>query len=83
MALSQTDKKEIEVLVRKEIKDFLGSTSVSKFEDKIIERLRNEIKRGNLRGDINDVVVKLFHEFYYLLWTGRTHWEGRLKNLKN
>jgi|688.fasta_scaffold238552_5 hypothetical protein len=83
MALSQTDKKEIEALVRKEIKDFLGSTSVSKFEDKIIERLRNEIKRGNLRGDINDVVVKLFHEFYYLLWTGRTHWEGRLKNLKN
>ena len=83
MALSQTDKKEIESLVRKEIKDFLGSTNVSKLEDKIIERLRNEIKRGNLRGDINDVVVKLFHEFYYLLWTGRTHWEGRLKNLKN
>jgi RNase P/RNase MRP subunit POP5 len=83
MALSQTDKKEIETLVRKEIKDFLGSTNVSKFEDKIIERLRTEIKRGNLRGDINDVIVKLFHEFYYLLWTGRTHWEGRLKNLKN
>ncbi len=83
MALTQTDKKEIESLVRKEIKDFLGSTNVSKLEDKIIERLRNEIKRGNLRGDINDVVVKLFHEFYYLLWTGRTHWEGRLKNLKN
>lgn len=83
MALSQTDKKEIETLVRKEIKDFLGSTSVSKFEDKIIERLRNEIKRGNVRGDINDIIVKLFHEFYYLLWTGRTHWEGRLKNLKN
>ncbi len=83
MALSQTDKKEIETLVRKEIKDFLGSTTVSKLEDKIIERLRTEIKRGNLRGDINDVVVKLFHEFYYLLWTGRTHWEGRLKNLKN
>lgn len=83
MALSQTDKKEIESLVRKEIKDFLGSTTVSKLEDKIIERLRNEIKRGNLRGDINDVIVKMFHEFYYLLWTGRTHWEGRLKNLKN
>ena len=83
MAFTSSDKKEIEALVRKEIKDFLGSTSVSKFEDKIIERLRNEIKRGNLRGDINDVVVKLFHEFYYLLWTGRTHWEGRLKNLKN
>jgi hypothetical protein len=83
MALSASDKKEIETLIRKEIKDFLGSTTVSKFEDKIIERLRNEIKRGNMRGDINELVVKIFHEFYYQLWTGRTHWEGRLKNLKN
>lgn len=83
MAISQTDKKEIETIVRKEIKDFLGSTTVSKLEDKIIEKLRNEIKRGNVRGDINEIIVKLFHEFYYLLWTGRTHWESRLKNLKN
>jgi hypothetical protein len=83
MALSAADKKEIETLIRKEIKDFLGSTTVSKFEDKIIERLRNEIKRGNMRGDINELIVKIFHEFYYQLWTGRTHWEGRLKNLKN
>ena len=83
MALTQADKKEIETMVRKEIKDFLGATSVSKFENILIDKIRSEIKKGNIRGYINDVIVKMFHEFYYLLWTGRTHWEGRLKNLKN
>jgi RNase P/RNase MRP subunit POP5 len=83
MSLTSADKKEIEGIVRKEIKDFLGATTTEKFEKIIIDKLRNEIKKGNLRGDINDVIVKLFHEFYYMLWTGRTHWEGRLKSLKN
>jgi RNase P/RNase MRP subunit POP5 len=83
MALTQSDKKEIETLVRKEIKDFLGATTTSKFESIIIDKIRNEIKKGNLRGDINDVIVKLFHEFYYMLWNGRGQWETRLKNLKN
>lgn len=81
--MTDTEKKQIETIVRKEIKDFLGATTTEKFEKIIIDKLRNEIKKGNLRGDINDVIVKLFHEFYYMLWTGRTHWEGRLKSLKN
>lgn len=83
MPLTASEKKEIETIVRKEIKDFLETTTVKKFEDKIIDRLRSELKKGQVRGDINDIIVKLFHEFYYLLWTGRTHWEGKLKSLKN
>jgi hypothetical protein len=81
--MTAAEKKEIETIVRKEIKDFLETTTVKKFEDKIIDKLKSEIKKGSVRGDINDIIVKLFHEFYYLLWTGRTHWEGKLKNLKN
>jgi hypothetical protein len=37
MALSTTEKKEIEVLVRKEIKDFLGSNTMRQFEDKMMD----------------------------------------------
>ena len=33
MALSPQEKKELETLVRKEIKDFLGEPTVKKFED--------------------------------------------------
>ena len=44
MALSQSDKNEIEKMIRKEIKDFMGSTTIKKFEDTLIERIRKEIK---------------------------------------
>ena len=71
MALSQSDKNEIEKMIRKEIKDFMGST-----------RIRKEIKSGNMRGDINEVIVKIFTEFYYLMWSKRTQWVSNLKNVK-
>jgi hypothetical protein len=65
MALSGVDKKEIETLVRKEIKDFLNATTVKKFEDNIIDKIKSEIKKGTLRGDINDIIVHMMSEFYY------------------
>ena len=82
MALTATDKKEIETIIRKEIKDFMGSTTIKKFEDTLIERIRKEIKSGNMRGDINEVIVKIFTEFYYLMWSKRTQWVSNLKNVK-
>jgi hypothetical protein len=81
--MTDSEKKQIETMIRKEIKDFLEATTIKKFEDKLIDKIRTELKRGTIRGDVNDVVVKLFHEFYHMLWAGRTHWEGRLKNLRN
>ena len=48
MALTQADKKEIETMVRKEIKDFLGAASVSKFENILIDKIRSEIKKGDI-----------------------------------
>ena len=34
MALTDTDRKEIEVMIRKEIKSFMDSNTVKQFEDK-------------------------------------------------
>jgi len=36
MALSQADKREVESLIKKEIKDFLGSNTAKQFEDKLV-----------------------------------------------
>lgn len=82
MALTQSDKNEIEKMIRKEIKDFMGTTTIKKFEDTLIERIRKEIKSGNIRGDINEVIVKIFTEFYYLMWSKRNQWVSNLKNVK-
>ena len=80
MALTQTDKNEIEVLIRKEIKDFLGQSSIKQYEDKLIDIIAKQIKRGKLEDEVKDIVIRVFREFYNTMWTNRSHWESRLKN---
>jgi hypothetical protein len=82
MALSNSDKKEIEVMVRKEIKSFLDSNTLKQFEDKMIQTIQKEIQRGKLQGDVNDIVVKIMREFYKIMWTRRSFWEPTLKSVK-
>jgi hypothetical protein len=80
MALTNSDMKEIEVLIRKEIKQFLDSQTLKQFEDKMLDKIAKEIKRGKLEGEVKDLVVKMFREFYQFMWMNRSYWEPRLKN---
>jgi hypothetical protein len=80
MALTATEKKEIEVIIRKEIKDFMGNNTLKQFEDKLMDMVSKEITRGKINGEIKDIVVKIFREFYQFMWTQRSYWEPRLKN---
>ena len=80
MALTASEKKEIETLIRSEIKNFLGSNTMNQFENKLIDIISKEMKRGKLEGDVKDLVVKMFREFYNFMWTQRGYWEPRLKN---
>ena len=82
MALSNSDKREIEVLIRKEIKDFLNANTIKQFENKIIDTIKDEIKSGKIQGDINEIVTKIMKEFYKIMWTRRSFWEPSLKNVK-
>jgi hypothetical protein len=79
MALSSSEKKEIETLVRKEIKDFLGSQTVRQFENKLMDEVAKEVKRGKLESEIKDLIVRSMSEFYQFLWTQRGTWEGRIR----
>jgi hypothetical protein len=80
MALTDSDKKQIEVMIRKEIKDFVGSNTMRQYEDKIIELVSKEIRRGKLESDTKEIVIKVFREFYNFMWTQRGYWEPKLKN---
>jgi hypothetical protein len=80
MALTASDKKEIEVIIRKEIKDFVGSTTMKQFEDKLLTLIANEINRGKIHGNVKEVVLRVFREFYNYMWTQRSSWEPRLRN---
>jgi len=82
MALTATEKKEIETLVRKEIKDFLGSNTMRQFEDKMMDMIIKELKRGKLGTETKDLVAKMFSEFYQFMWVQKSYWEPRIKNVR-
>jgi hypothetical protein len=80
MALSAVEKKEIETLVRKEIKDFIGTNTVKQFEEKLLDVVIKDMKRGKTEKEIKDLVIKMFTEFYGLMYQQRTNWQSRLRN---
>ena len=82
MALTQADKNDIEVMIRKEIKDFLNSNTINQFEDKIVKMIQDEIKRGKITKDVSEIVAKVMKEFYKIMWTRRSFWEPTLRNVK-
>jgi len=80
MALTNSETKEIEVLIRKEIKNFMNANTVKQFEDKLMDQIKKEIKNGKLEGEIKDITLRMFREFYQFMWMNRSYWEPRLKN---
>jgi len=80
MALTNSEVKEIEVIVRKEIRNFMDNNTIKQFEDKLMDKIKKEIRRGKFEGDIKDIALRMFREFYQFMWMNRSYWEPRLKN---
>ncbi len=80
MALTSSEVKEIEVIIRREIKSFMGNNTIRQFEDALMDKIQKEIKRGKLEGEVKDITLKMFREFYQFMWVNRSYWEPRLKN---
>lgn len=81
MALTQSDKKDIEMMIKREIKSFLNATSTKQFEDKLIDKISKDIKKGKLEKDVKELIIKSFREFYTIMYQQRSFWESRFKNL--
>ena len=64
MAFNQSEKNEIEKIVKSEIKDFLDSQTIRQFENKMIDLIAKEIERGKLEKNVRELVVKSFKDFY-------------------
>jgi len=58
----------------------MENNTVKQFEDKLMDKIQKEIRRGKLEGDIKDITLRMFREFYQFMWTNRGYWEPRLKN---
>ena len=80
MALTNTDKKEIERIARKEIKDFMGKPQ---FKTEVQKVIADEIKKGrNTRSEIVDIVSKVMLELYKTFWFRRSMWQSEIKRVK-
>ena len=80
MALTNSEMKEIEVVVRKEIRSFMDNNTIKQFEDKLMDKIQKEMKRGKLEGEIKEITLRMFREFYQFMWMNSSYWEPRLKN---
>jgi F0F1-type ATP synthase alpha subunit len=80
MALTNSEMKEIEVVIRKEIRNFMDNNTIKQFEDKLMDKIQKEMKRGKLEGEIKEITLRMFREFYQFMWMNRSYWEPRLKN---
>jgi hypothetical protein len=85
MALTNTDKKEIERITRKEIKEFMNSV---KFEKDVTTIVDSELKNKNSkiskthRAEVVDVSTKVLIELYRTFWLRRNFWDSQIKNVK-
>jgi|TARA_B100001113_G_C20737630_1_gene460850 hypothetical protein len=80
MALTNTDKREIERIARKEIKDFITKPQ---FKNEIEKLIDAQIKNGRkTRGEIVDLISKVTLELYKTFWFRRTMWQSELKRVK-
>jgi hypothetical protein len=41
-----------------------------------------ELKRGKVGTEVKEIVVKIFSEFYQFMWTQKSYWEPRLRNVR-
>jgi hypothetical protein len=79
MALTDQDKREIERITRKEIKDFMDSTNAHKI---VIKQIQQELGTKKIDDKIVDLSTKVVVELFKTLWQRKSFWETSLKNVK-
>lgn len=79
MALNDSDKKEIERISRKEIKDFMSSTNAHSI---VVKMIQNELGTKKVDDKIIDLSTKVVVELFKTLWQRKSFWETALKNVR-
>jgi hypothetical protein len=79
MALTTEDKREIERIARKEMKDFLDTTQAHNVVIKVIQK---ELGTKKIDDKIIDLSTKVVVELFKTLWQRKSFWEGALKTVR-
>ena len=79
MAISNEDKKEIERIAKKEIKDFMDSTQAHRV---VVKMIQEELGSKKIDDKIVDLSTKVVVELFKTLWQRKSFWESALKNVR-
>jgi hypothetical protein len=79
MSIDNEDKKEIERIARKEIKDFMDSTQAHKI---VLKAIQDELGSKKIDDKIIDLSTKVVVELFKTLWQRKSFWESALKNVR-
>ena len=79
MALTSTDKSEIQSIARKEMKAFLDTTQAHNVVIKVIQK---ELGTTRINDKIVDLSTKVVVELFKTLWQRKGFWESSLKNVR-
>lgn len=77
--MTDSDKREIEKIVKKEMKDFLDSTQA---HNVVIKMIQNELGTKKIDDKIIDLSTKVVVELFKTLWQRKSFWESALKNVR-
>jgi len=79
MALTSSDKSEIQAIARREMKSFLDSTQA---HNVVIRVIQNELGTKRIDDKIIDLSTKVVVELFKTLWQRKSFWESALKNVR-
>jgi hypothetical protein len=79
MALTDSDKTQIENIVKKEIKNFMDSTQAHKL---VVKTIQDELGSKKIDDKIVDLSTKVVVELFKTLWQRKSFWESALKSVK-
>jgi hypothetical protein len=77
--LTNSDKNEIESIVKKQIKSIIDASTAKQFEDKVLDLVIKDIQRGKSEKELKELIIKMFTEFYGMMYQQRSMWQSRLK----
>jgi len=79
MALTDQDKKEIERITKREIKDFMDSTQATRV---VVKMIQDELGTKRIDDKIVDLSTKVVDELFKTLWQRKGFWESALKSVR-
>jgi hypothetical protein len=79
MALTDQDKKEIERITKREIKDFMDSTQATRV---VVKMIQDELGTKKIDDKIVDLSTKVVVELFKTLWQRKGFWESALKGVR-